>query len=163
MPVRRSSRPAVRSHRRKLVWCNFQFSDSAIVTTVNTIHDMLTDFEAAGATHLGCTIMRIHMQLSFSPGAVGDHGEIGIAVGRKGDTISTLSVAVNPEMDWMLYRWVWPASSGGTVDAVNPFEIDLRAKRKLDELDQTLWFTWIPIATTSASMSGFARILLALP
>jgi hypothetical protein len=166
MPTRhrRASFSGVRTERRKLVWTTSVVANNTIANGVVTATDLLAGLEVAGASVLGITVMRIHAQFSTAFAAVGDRITAGIVVGSSADTGNQLDPAVLPDLDWMLNRAVFPNSSGATVNAVEPWEIDLRSKRKMQELNQRLFFAWKPATSGgTTSLSAQFRTLIALP
>src|SRR5260370_14894124 len=152
-----------RSERRKLVGTTAQISHNATTNGTVVFDDLPSGLEVAGASLLGITIMRMHAQLSYAPASVGAVSTLGIVVGTSADVGNQLDPVNLPDLDWMLNRRLLPGSNGATVNAVNVFEIDLRAKRKMQELNQRLYLSWKPADTGTSSLAGQVRILVALP
>src|SRR5882762_1484718 len=86
------------AQRRKLVWATF---DNTIAVPAgpptNTTVDLISQFELAGASKLGITIMRTHMVLQL-PFSVALRWEIGLSVVRNTD-IGTNRVNPNGDND----------------------------------------------------------------
>jgi hypothetical protein len=80
-------------------------------------------------------------------------------------TVGTLLPNPNGDndLDWALYTSAMAHFSGATVDTQQPFEYDLKAKRKVQEMGQTWTLNlWAP-AVSAGSPQVFARTLVALP
>ncbi len=171
MPTRhRGAHYPVRGpRRRQLVWSTFDQTVTIAQGARNTV-DLLADFEVAGATHLGCTIMRTHCHIG---GIAADAATGGLAYGfmvvRLPDDIGP-NVGPNPnsglDQDWMLIdRWFPNTEEGGTITAQGELRLDLRAKRRMGELKQTYG---LALANTNTAVGNtnyrvFCRTLLALP
>jgi hypothetical protein len=164
MPLgpRRVARPAVRSPRRKLVWATF---DQTVAMGANQVKivDLLNQFELAGVSKLGCTVMRTHLRMLISTAAISAF-EYAIGV----NPITTVGTQLpNPngdnDLDWMIFERRWPEWSGATVNANFEILTDLRSKRKIEEMGQTLTLNlWAPVIN-AGSFPVFARTLVALP
>jgi hypothetical protein len=166
MPVRHSRVvPARTRQRRKLVWATFDnsFNLPASGTIVNTI-DLLNQFELAGASKLGLTVIRTHMRilLPYAPSTV--RYELGLSIVRQTD-VGT--VRPNPngdnDLDWMLFDKFFPSFSGATVNASMERVIDLKAKRKCEEMGQTYGASFWSNTAAPGTIEVFARTLVALP
>ena len=164
MPLgpRRATRPAIRSTRRKLVWATF---DTTVAMGANQVKivDLLNQFELAGVYKLGCTVVRTHLRMLIST-AVINAFEYAIGV----NPITTVGTQLpNPngdnDLDWMIFERRWPEWSGATVNANFEIVTDLRSKRKIEEMGQTLTLNlWAPVIN-AGSFPVFARTLVALP
>jgi hypothetical protein len=153
------------TQRRKLVWATSNSGQVATAAGIVWVSDLLTAFHVGGASTLGATVMRTHMTLQLNPYvALGDSFTIGIIVGRLSDVAARLpSPAADPEVDWMLLRQGKATYSGAAIDATREIEIDLRAKRKLQELDQTLLLCVLNGTAQGSFLAHYTRVLLALP
>jgi len=60
----RTARPVGRQ-RRKLVWCTFGVQSFAMAATSAKSFNLLGNFEIAGASTLGMTIIRTHARLQI--------------------------------------------------------------------------------------------------
>lgn len=167
MPTRRSSsRPA----RRRLIWARYRSTSLAIVAGTAFNVDPLATFETAyGAQLLGCTVMRVRGSITAKMVA-GVNAQLTWAM-KVADlpgvsTEAPASSGVND--DWFMYEnWV---SVTSTPTALEPSiqlqkEIDVRARRRLDELGQRLVLAG---EVTSAGAGQFVTgvnlsILIALP
>ena len=160
----RPSGPGVRGQRRKLDWATF---DTTIPVPAgpptNSTVDLLNQFELAGASKLGVTIMRTHLQLQL-PYAVAGRWEVGLSVVRVTDIGTT---RVNPnadnDLDWALFNCFYESYSGATIDARRDVTIDLRAKRKCQEMGQTWGLSLWNSTAAAQTVSAFCRTLVALP
>jgi len=105
--------------------------------------------------------------MSVPSGAAGTPAmRIGLIVGRNTDVginVAGQQDPANPETDWMyLDKW-FATFSGAAQDATTIFTLDLKAKRKLQELNQAYI---LAITNTTASPSTYlmwARTLVMLP
>ena len=152
-----------RPQRRKLVWATFSFADNAITPNTVSQHDLLGNLKVAGASVLGSTVMRIHGSFAYAPAAVGDSMNLGILVGQTAETAPPIDPGTAVGDDWMLNTVVFPTTSAAALDVSTPFQIDNRSKRKIEELNQVLWFVWKPTSAGTSSLAGRFRTLIALP
>lgn len=167
MATRRSSS---RPQRRRLVWARYRTTSVAVVAGTAFTAFPLDTFETAyGAQLLGCTIMRVRGCITAK-----------MVAGTNASFTVAMKVAdlpgVNPEApassgindDWFMYE-TW-ASVTSTPTALEPSlqlqkEVDVRARRRLDELGQRL----VLAAETSSAGAGqytftaVLSILVALP
>ena len=126
------------------------------------IVDLLNQLELAGVSKLGGTVTRTHVQFQF-PTAVTQDWEFAIGVNPI-TTVGTLLPNPNGDndLDWMLYRKVPITYSGATVDAQVPLEVDLKSRRKVSEMGQTLTLNLWASAVSAGTVKVFARTLVAL-
>lgn len=145
--MRRRSRGFSRQVRRKFVW------NRAIgATTGGDVGvDLLAPFRAQpGATHLGATIMRVRGYIVPSDAfqTVGNAGNMGMRIDSwNEDPVEPDNQPIlQPDEDWL--AWL-PWTTGSVPAAVplhvtwnqeaSPWTVDVKAARKLEELNQTLW------------------------
>lgn len=171
MPSRHVARGRRRAPRRKLIWCTTNLALTGTSAGHVTNVDLLADLAVAGASRLGSTIMRTHVSLSNSSAvAAGNDFYFGLLVGRNNDletdlvpAVHTLNVATQPELDWMFWKHYVAAptfDAGGS----NIIDLDVKSKRKLEELDQTyLACVGFGVAAGNVSLQLVARTLVALP
>jgi hypothetical protein len=158
----RTTRTPQRRQRRKLVWATF---DQTVAMGANQVKivDLLNQFELAGVSKLGCTVVRTHLRMLISTAAISAF-EYAIGV----NPITTVGTQLpNPngdnDLDWMIFERRWPEWSGATVNANFEIVTDLRSKRKIEEMGQTLTLNlWAPVIN-AGSFPVFARTLVALP
>ncbi len=169
MPLR-NRRPTgqVRGRRRQLVWATFD-QTITIAQGARTTVDLLADFELAGASHIGCTVMRTHCHIG---GIAADAATGGLAYGFIIVRLDEIGPGVGPnpntaqEYDWMLTdRWFPETIEGGAITAAGELRLDLKAKRRMGELKQTyaLCLANTNTAVGNTNYRVFARTLLALP
>jgi hypothetical protein len=165
MPLhhQRLSRPAARGQRRKLVWATFDQTVAMGAGNQVKIVDLLNQFELAGVSKLGCTVVRTHLRMLISTALISAF-EYAIGVNPI-TTVGTLLPNPNADndLDWMIFERRWPEWSGATVNANFEIVTDLRSKRKIEEMGQTLTLNlWAPVAN-AGSFPVFCRTLVALP
>jgi len=158
------------SRRRRSVWTR---TDSlALTVPLNGAAaqvDLLAPFRTAngGAQPPGVTVARVRFSLraEFTEG-VGPQGiRHGLLVDDRtlanADEHSPLS---EPFLDWMLLDTTWEGASGSPDNRAWE-KYDVKAKRRLDEIGQTLW--WIctiqPGADAGAIARIWANVLLLMP
>jgi len=174
MPTHRTARRSHGNPRRKLEWADFQV-DSQTNIGFTTIVDVLSTFAALpGASVVGSTVARVHARLWVtSPQTAGDGistgwivGEVNEVVPSPGVASSTahvLSTVFNTESDWMLYQQ-WNARPTQYNQLRGFLDFDLRSKRKLEELRDTLLFVFDNRnAAANVTWSFHCRTLLMLP
>lgn len=179
MATRRfSGRRRGSSPRRRTVWARTSFA--SVLTTgapFNAVAvDLLADFQARyGADPLGCTLLRTRGIIATqSNSANGVAFTVGVRVGQDRDA-SLTDTEQNPMtngqyLDWLLYEPFVAGSGAGVTLPWNGSDIvarviDVKAKRKLEELDQTLILNAGSSAAlvTTASLVVNLSMLLALP
>lgn len=138
--------------------------------------DLLDTFaQLPGASVSGATVARIHLYLSITSAVVsGDGFNLGILVdqvdevapspGVSSTTPHMVNTVSSPNADWMLFR-IYDATPGYSLTGPNEnFEFDIRAKRRLKEIGDTLLFVFDNV-DASATVDWFihARTLLMMP
>jgi hypothetical protein len=177
MPVhrRRQVLGGVRPQRRKLVWATSSVIRRIVGagTTTDPI-DLLANLEVAGSSVLGATVMRTHTNLFATFGIAAT--QPGFYVGYLVDSAPAPGAnLINPGaqfgLDWM---WLNLLGPGNAVSAVplpptTPtvtelgFNIDIRSKRRIEELGEKYFLTLHNPDTTGVTISAFTRTLVALP
>ena len=168
-------RGGVRPQRRKLVWATDLFSNVTVGAGAKLPQrDLLAGLEVAGSSVLGATIMRTHMQLAMTSAGVLVNPP-GVFVGfivNSAPTVTNLDPGVSFYDDWMLNTSFSPSTNvpGNTtlVDAASAtlfwgVRIDLRSKRRIEEMGEKYWFTLSNTGAASIAVSGMTKTLLALP
>lgn len=173
MRRRRGFRPG-HSQRRKLVWATYDH-DISIAANLSWFNvDLLADYKnIAQGSPAGITIMRSH--IAFWVTSTVTNGD-GIYLGLKVDDANQVtSAATTDDMvtnpaddsfeDWMLVRKFNAHPSYSFTAANNNILLDVKSKRKMEELQQTLLFSVYSQDVTSLPFTFdiHARILLALP
>lgn len=171
-----SRRRGSSSTRRRTTWATFD--DAVSVATGGThwqTNNMLTNYSGAGGSIAGITVARTHLRLTqTSQATAGDRFYFGIVRGQNEDVGADIAGAPRPLNDFY-EDWAWwacyttQASTGAGPTwgekASNVLEIDLRAKRKLPELQMT-WNYVLQVAATATSPATFrisGRALILLP
>jgi hypothetical protein len=160
------------ANRRRTTWARSTGTlSNASAATWDTI-DLLAGFRTSGGTTAGCTIARIHLRLAMVTGvAADDQLALGVLRGQNTDVGVTVAGAPTPSADpyedWM-YWSVFTASSAPICmfpGGGNVYEVDIRSKRKIPELQQTLTIVAnTPAAGAFPQQCVFsASILLMLP
>jgi hypothetical protein len=118
----------------------------------------------------GCTILRVHLRLFvLSAVAAGDGFQWGLLVDNNGITGGGGAGGADdpvafPYLSWIINRREGAHPGYSFVGPNNQFEVDLRAKRKLSQLDETLLLC---VNNTGAAAAlntyAYARVLLAQP
>ena len=111
--------------------------------------------------------MRTHLNLRVSFAALADTATIGLIVDRKTSLGAGLgpnpSLAADREDDWMWLARFWADTSGGALPIQKPYEIDSRAKRKMDEMGQAYLIALANGNAAAQTFGVYARVLVALP
>lgn len=154
MVTRARRRFSGRRNGRKFIW------HRTIGSFTNPVigADLLSAFRSEpGATHLGATITRIRGYVKATPTGAGTNTG-GIHAFRVDSWNEDASAPANqpqlmPDEDWL--GWLpWEGASATNFFAnsdpgVSVWAVDLKAQRKLEELNQTLWlFTALPTTGT---------------
>jgi hypothetical protein len=128
--------------------------------------NLLAALSVAGASLLGVTIMRTHLVLYVTSAVtLADELRVGLVVARLADVgagppAGAVSAA-DPELDWMLLRDEFATPTFGPLN--NTLTYDLKAKRRMQELNQAYVLALSNSAGGSKTVKIFARTLLALP
>jgi len=144
-----SSRTTTR--KRRFTWARTIDTSPTLVPT--DALDLLDDYRTSLgllANLPGTTVVRLigDLQVEYEPTTVFD-ATSGIVFGVYVDTLgSTAAIpAAFPGEDWIWWQF-WPVSYGfdavgGTnTDRIFSIHVDARAARKLEEIQQTLFFVW---------------------
>jgi len=162
---RTSHRGFAASQRRKLTWGTTVESITLSTTPTATLVDLLSGYKAAGGSTQGITIMRTHIQVAVQTSSpdIGSGSFLGLIVGTNDDTPVQLNAQAEYD-DWMLYRacYAMGTVAGGT-GFEHTYEIDIRAKRKMQELNQVYYLVLEALDTNITNVAFSARTLLALP
>ena len=165
MPTRhRSATGQVRRQaRRKLVWCETNQVVTIAAAAFSNLN-LLAQFSVAGASTLGITTMRTIVRIQVENwAAVGDDIQAGLLVGRLADVGVATNLAATPELDWAYHTELFPSASGAAISVAQVFDWDVRAKRKVQELDQVYLLCMANGSAASKTMQVFVRTLVALP
>jgi len=166
----RRGRPSTRfsQPRRKLVWADTLVAQAAITAPQQT--DLLAGLRAvAGAGTLGVTVVRCHIsQNAVVAAGTGDNAtnvRVGLIVVPV--TVEAVDIApvTEPELDWMWNVRYHVGNTAITIPHDNSTQVDIRSKRKVDEIGQTLMHVVEPElgSATSLTYRAHVRVLLMLP
>ena len=148
--------------RRKLVWATSSTFLSAVPAAPGVLTDLLASYRAAGGVTQGCTVMRtcIDIVVTAATPALDDSVFVGLIVADANAANAQYGPAEG-FIDWALYRRLYVAKYGAGYAG---YTIDLRSKRKIEELQQTWYINLAASATGHVTGVDFtARTLLALP
>lgn len=163
---RRTAYPVRRGARRRLEWATTSVTHNSFIANTPQVDDLLANFVADGGSREGLTIMRIHAQFAYAPAAVGDSLRLGMIVeGLNAPSTAggVLDPTTSPYEPWLINYLELPGASGATVNATNPFLLDLKSKRKVQHVQETLWLSVRSASAGSVSFNGLVRVLVALP
>jgi len=168
--TRRSFAGRSQSRRRKLVWAT-SYTFDAVLNNTNVNQDLLANLRVAGSSVLGATVMRTHLRFALQWPALTNTFQ-GLAVGLCVQSLTQVAadtVDLFQDEDWALRDTFLPGTGQNSLSPVTPitegFVVDLRSKRKVQELNQT-WCLAMSLqnsATNTVPVSCYARTLVALP
>ena len=175
MPARyrRSAYPGrIVRPRRKVVWATSHNTNTVLATTAKiTPIDVLAGLEAGGIGITGGTVVRSHIWLSLShtsadtsPSAIS-----GLIVWDKTNAATTVpDVSSDFYTDWMHLREISPGSVPNAVFVAGTaylygMEYDVRARRRLHEMNDSLFFCLQNQGSGNLTYSTFIRTLVMLP
>ena len=172
MAYGRGRRGVVRP-RRKLIWARTiqpSVSLNTQITAAPYRQDLLSAFETAyGAQLIGCTVMRMRGVIRLGPSSAGTSNvvvaaRIGDASELVGASIAQQSPVTDQTADWMMYQ---PLVTEVTAerDSSTIVYFDVKARRKLDELQQSLllYAGGDNPAASTAAFNYTLSLLIALP
>jgi len=162
---RRGFAPGRRSApRRKLVWATAN-GDIALgaAPTFNNI-DLVANLRTAGASVLGATVIRTHATLYIDQTgrAVANKWQVGLIVEDLDNVGAVSNLLNNPSRDWAYWTQRAAVSAGGAIGQ-ELFEIDLRAKRKFEEMEQSWLMCTANNSGVAMTVRYAVRTLVALP
>jgi len=150
------------------VWAQTTLTDTAFAVATNRTTDLLAGFVTAGGSTQGVTVMRIHATFSFRSDQTTINGSRlvqGFGIGNDGNDPVTA-----PHSDWLTNVSHFVGTGHGLIAGGTPNAgvIDVRSKRKCDEVGDTLFHSMRYVlgaagAEDDASYQGHFRVLLALP
>lgn len=169
--IRRSSSGRHRaSQRRRLIWARSHVgtTNTALVASAGTSVNLLAAFEASyGAQLLGCTVMRVRGTIAAQNASASFtlNTAVGLQVAADDLTAAQLDPFARLNDDWMYWDTLLANQNIATELAhVDNYKIDVRAKRKIDELGDTLWLGLRNVSTvTSVNLVYAFSVLVALP
>jgi hypothetical protein len=157
-----------RRPRRQTTWCTLNTSAAIAAGAVQNF-DMAPDLEVAGTSHVGCTVVRIHLSIQF-PFAAADAGSdswiIGIIVGRAADLVAgtTPDPVTSQDLRWMLNDQCQATrTNAGSTDLLKVYRIDLKSRRRMNGINDRLILVIKNNNTAVQTPFVFARSLVMLP
>jgi hypothetical protein len=128
------------------------------------VTDVTNDWEVAGGNLVGNTLVRQHWRILFNQGASTIVWSYGIIVGRPGD-ISNNNAALDPggvnsrDLEWIWNDRHYFEASGATVNSQEVATFDIRAQRKMRQLDDRLLLC-VKCSVASATYIPYCRALM---
>jgi hypothetical protein len=172
MPVRRIRTAGVRQggrrSRRQLVWATRDIAATTLASGSTARFDLLNNLEVAGASVLGSTVMRVHGALIIN--WTSSDTTLGANVGVLPSTtteIQNVSSQTDLGEDWMYLTICPPALCQETTlvgtNLAGGFRFDIRAKRRVQELNQRVFYVLQNPGSGTITHGARFRLLLALP
>jgi len=170
MPARRrrsTSQGRRISGRRRPAWAEFQ-SNVVVASTAFSNINLLADLDVAGSSILGVTVVRtlVRIQVQNWATVLTDSISVGLMAGRLSDVgaaAPATALAFNPGLSWAWHDLLLPRSDGATIRAIDIYEIDSRAMRRIRNVNETFLLCLANASTGSKTMEIFVRTLVALP
>jgi hypothetical protein len=153
--------------RRKLVWADSDTGGTIGVGASGSNVDLLSGFHVIAGVVPGITIIRTHASINFECDS--PTGNSGISVGfivNPSDVTLPVQNTSELYLDWMLLTTRWAVGANGVfsgANAFNGFQVDLKAKRKCEELNQTYWMAISARDSVVTKYTAHVRTLVALP
>jgi hypothetical protein len=173
MPARyRRSSPRVRGMRRKHIWATSNVTSSVVTATGITPVDLLAGLETGGVGIVGGTIVRSHVMLSISDPAADTNPGVfwGLVVyGKDRVGANVPPVLTDSYLDWLMIRELTPGcaptswQNSAFTDYLYGGEFDVKAKRRLPQMDDSLFICLYNGGSSTISYTWFIRTLIALP
>lgn len=164
---RRSTRR--RGPRRQMLWARTMSpaGGTALAAAAILQVDLLADFETAtGARVQGATIVAIRGQIQVFTGVAPALCQYAIGVNDRNVGAGTLGPAGGARYnDWMFYEasWAGPGTQPFPTHQ-GPGPLNIRSRRKLSEINETLWLAFESAAGSSAQTVMYQiSALLAMP
>jgi len=163
------------SPRRKVVWADLHLDTTVAVGNFISV-DLFGAYAALpGASTVGATVVRTHIRTWVTSAVVvGDGLTDALIVDQLDETVAgpgaslvaahILCPSAQPNADWMLLREQNAHPGYSMVGPNNQWETDIRSKRKINELGDTLLYVIENRdATATVSITFHSRVLLMLP
>jgi hypothetical protein len=169
VPARRFQRRSVRSPRRRTTWAVNGPSTTTCTAGGFAWFDLLAAYNAMpNSVSAGITVVRIHMRLAVVSGLVTPGQAVVTAImrGQNDDTGANNAGSPSPRTDFYQDYMMWEsqildASNFTQPGGSNNWSWDVRAKRRLPNLNQTILFGVSSLQAVQINHSS--RLLLALP
>jgi len=161
--------------RRPTTWARVQQTHTFAAANTYLTFDMLGNFKADGGTQQGVTVLRTHLRMQWTTVvAAGDNYAWGLIRGQNTDVGTSIAGAPVPDLDpyedWLMWEHLYASyfDANGVYSpsgATNVLSYDIRAKRKLPELQMSYNLVQKSLAagTYPATCQIDGSILLALP
>ena len=169
MPFRRrvATRRSARSPRRKTQWA--ETNAGHLVSTTAVHSNCMADLETAwGSNVMNCTILRMVGWVSLTRAAATDASlsDWGFIVDTDLSDVDDHAPTASPYIDWMAKGRLNLQPTTLVVGEDQAFQrFDLRARRRLPDVNTTLWFVsqnpGAPVGSPLLRMH--VRVLIALP
>src|SRR5215831_4226169 len=127
------------SPRRKLVWATSKGA-FAVPNATTPVIDLLAGLETAGTSSTGVTVMRTHLIFNWFPVTIDEAISYGILVATQGQLAAGVGIspATDVGVNWALltasYPTAAPAAAAPAAAGIQTDRVDLRSKRKVDEM-----------------------------
>jgi len=171
VPVRRLHTQRRSMERRRTTWARSvgTLSNASAATSITS--DLLAQFKTGGGTVFGCTVARIHLRLNaLTAVAASDNFAVGVIKGQDTDVGATIAGAptpiTHPYEDWLWWSSFYADTNGHFFPGGgNVYEVDIKAKRKLSELNENLNIVAVSTNATAfpQQVDYSASVLLMLP
>lgn len=175
MPTRHFSRGRTRRPRRRLEWADSQGDVTSLPIGSAMVIDQLATFAALpGADIAGATVVRIHSRLWITSSVVvGDGISWSFIVANNNQATAGAGVPLSspralnptfqPQADWLMYQKFNAHPNYSFTGGGANLELDIKSRRRLPELDETLLMIVENIdASAAINFSWHTRALLAL-
>jgi len=165
----------IRSQGRRTTWATVTQTVSLAAANDYFTFDLLANFKADGGVQQAVTVVRTHLTDSVTSAVnPGDNFVYGLIRGQNTDVGANVVGAPVPDLDpyedWLLWRWYWASNTiaGGIYShtgSTNVLPVDLKAMRKLEELQMSYNLTIKQLAATTFPVvhQVTGRVLLMLP
>jgi len=161
----RGRRGFAAGQRRKLTWATSSATHTAINVT-GVMDDLLANYKSAGGSTQGCTVIRIHIDIAVQTATpnIADGVFCGLIVANDPNTLADYG-PTEGFLDWALYRHLFVmGTTSGSSSQETRYVIDLKAKRRIQELQESWYLNLAALLGTNATNVTYtARTLLALP
>jgi hypothetical protein len=168
--VRHGARPA----RRRLTWVDYTSTGLVVGATGHALNiDLLSQFKTAGGEVNGATVMRTHLVVwPATAVAAADAIRLGLMVTGTNEVQASFALGATafnnptdfPYLDWMYSRKFRATPTLNPWGSTNEMSVDLRSKRKMEDLADTLLLSVVNTNSGVAlNVDVSARVLLALP
>jgi len=159
--------------RRRLTWCDYKQIGLVVGASAHAANvDLLSQFKTAGGEVNGATVMRTHLHVwPTTTVTAADKVMLGLIVTGTNQVAPSFALGVgfdnpqdSPYLDWMLADQWEARPNFNRLGSSNELAVDLRSKRKMLDLQDSLLLSAVAVTVTSAlSVDIFCRTLIALP